>query len=186
MGCNIDWPLLLQFVKALAGPAATVVAVGLVSSQALRTFRGQKTIERRLDWYERLLRQIDHVVVALNAAGLRWKLAKDQAETKAAAGDFGKAVDDLRDLFDSGFMYATATGLVEVKRLTDALHEFLGHQIPADDFSNYQVTIDVCNDVSTALANDIRREMGMNPLGPPRPSRLHRVWSAITDSLTSQ
>src|SRR5438477_6345189 len=54
----IDWNLVLEFVKALAGPTATLLAAIVVAILGVRTFRRQKRLERRLEWYERTHRRI--------------------------------------------------------------------------------------------------------------------------------
>ena len=63
MACAIDWQLVLEFAKVLAAPlgAIAIAAIGL------RTYRVQKSVDRRSEWYQQL-----HGLLARTADLYRW------------------------------------------------------------------------------------------------------------------
>ena len=79
---SVNWPFVLEWVKALGTPAAALIAAiaGVrVSKRALQTFVSQKALERRINWYDDIAPSIRDYHSALSA----WEQSPGFTERKA-------------------------------------------------------------------------------------------------------
>ena len=163
--CSVDWAMVLEFVKALAGPTATVIAVFLVSFLGVRTFRMQKALDRRLDWYERaysLLDETEDFYSKLPKQVDSGSLDQDWLEDSRKAG---KA---LRDHLGRSWLYGDDDAHDAVGVLFDTIHKAhermlqTGHFLPDE---TRQIVI-VCAITSLRLSMGIRKHLALPPLKP--------------------
>lgn len=70
-------------MKALAAPTAALIGITTAAVLAVRGFRAQKRIERRLKWYDEVLDAIDQVRTAYLAVAID----PDNLESKRAAAE---------------------------------------------------------------------------------------------------
>ena len=162
--CAIDWHLVLEFVKALAGPIATVVAALIAVRFALRIFLGQKTIERRLEWFTRLYSEIDTLIASVVNMGSLIKLQKPEA-LEIVRKQFHASSEQLRPTCDQAVLYASRTAFKEIQRLRVVIIEF--HRTEFTEglkLENVLAFTEVCNGISQSLSADIRKELGLLPL----------------------
>jgi len=160
--CDIDWRLVLAFTKALAGPLATLVGAYVVSAMALRTFRGQKTIEKRVEWYERLYKQLDTLTAALTNLGA--ELEHSGTSRVAALQRAQEATGGMGTVCDEGFVYASRPVFKAIEEFFHALGIFNQAQsrgLTAEDVAALRAS---SINLSTVLSQDVRKDMGLQPL----------------------
>jgi len=160
----VNWPLILEFVKALAAPTAAVVAVIVASKRAVEAFRAQKLIERRLTWYEGMiegLKQADR--------GYLEAFISRRREVADAAWERLAAVDQL------GFgamMYADRDGVDAVLRWQERIAE-LASPREATVESARSFTL-ASADLATILTNEVRKDLRLGAL--PSSSPMITKW----------
>ena len=171
MHAALQHDAVLPYVQALAGPAAALASVWLVAARGLASFRRQKAIERRLDWYESVYRLLGRTGnVYLWAAS-----AAEHGEVDRAAQRVREALEvsqDLAGISADCWLYATQSGFEAIGQLTAKLAKsHVGAR--ADGVITRQLAnqvADLCNTTALTLAADIRREMQL-PALLWRPSR---------------
>lgn len=106
---TVNWPLVLEFVKALAAPTAAVIVAWTAAKLAIRGFRSQKLIERRLDWHESMFERLQRTATAFNRASISGR--KDHVE------EAHEALAELLLLSMTATLYADQQGLFAVTKL---------------------------------------------------------------------
>jgi hypothetical protein len=164
---TIDWQLVLEFLKALAGPIATVTAVLIAAKLALRTFLGQKAIERRLEWFGRLHHQVDVLIACAVDIRSLMELDKTDALGKRRSG-FLALSEQLRATCDEGALYASQDILHTIQQLRNAIIRFHVAQHEGTlDHAAVTAFIDQCDRVLQSLRAQLRAEMGLPRLEAP-------------------
>lgn len=162
--CIVDWQIVLEFVKALGTPAAAVFGIWLASHLAVKGFRKQKTIERRLDWYERIHRDIArlkhaHVRSALPADSV------DEATRKEVVTQVHDALYQLVATAGEASLYAHQKAFQTVWNLRLSLQS-LDEEWEHRPQTTQKIESAVCllQNASDVLAEEIRAEMGLLPV----------------------
>jgi len=164
--CEIDWRLVLEYLKVLVPPAAAVLGAVLVSRLGLAAFRRQKAFERKVAWYEEAYRLLDRSAKAMMMATLYPDQSHGEGELRL--GQANEASVKLADHLGESFMYAdqdahqavidlTKNVLAIQKRISDAKH------ISEQDSKEY---VHVVQLTSLKIAAGIRRDMGEPALHP--------------------
>jgi len=154
---SVDWPLVLDFVKAVAAPLAAVVAVFLASRLAVRGFRSQKLLERRLDWYEKMVAQLWATSSAYWEAALPGEeLERDKLGAKAFRS--GKA---LLVLAHQSALYADTSGHEAVALFVTEWGR-VGLADPTIEGHNDIQT--ACKRLADALATEMRKDLRLKPV----------------------
>jgi hypothetical protein len=161
MTCSIDWVLILEYVKALAAPIATVGAVVLVARLAVNTFRDQKAIERRLTWYEGMHHLLgetaDAFAIATHPSS---SVDVDRARTRIAR--VNEIATKLGLLSGDAWLYADQEGLDAVQRLTAVMTETLSAGAITPDRSSRIVKL--CLVTAASLSHGMRKHLGLKAL----------------------
>jgi len=161
MACQVDWPLILEYVKVLASPVATLGAVYLVARVGVDTFRRQKTIERRLDWYEQIHRKLGQTAYMYVQAA--HNMAAKGPDAQKRIDEATKSADELSALVSEAWLYSNQEGL-------DALHacvigmnsmDFPALSDPTKAVAVANSIAELCTRTGSLLAKDIRSEMHM-------------------------
>lgn len=153
------WHLVLEFVKALAGPAAAVLAVWVASVRAVHGFRAQKLIERRLDWYVEMMTAARAVVIAFHRAADRRDSGADSSEAVVAAVDaWHRAVAATV----GGVLWADARGADAVIDYTQQLDRME----PPGSASREQIRAlsTASQDLVTILVSEVRKDLRLKAL----------------------
>lgn len=163
---SVDWPLVLEFLKVLASPAATLTAAFLVAHFAVRTFRRQKALERRLDWHERAVRLLSKTAdLAMEyRAALELKFP-ESAVTFLSALLSSRA--ELFALFADAEIYATQDAYDEIQgflKKLDTLSARMNGLQPGEELQWAKEFIRLCLDAERSLAKDARLVMYLPPL----------------------
>jgi len=159
----MNWQLILEFTKALAGPIATLVGAYLVSRMALRTFRGQKTIEKRVDWYERIYKQLELLNVALTSLASDIEKSNSTQARQSMQG-VKEALGPLENICDEAFVYASARVFKEIPKFIEAVGRFANSIPQGGTIADAQSLRDVAIHFSTVVSRDIRSQMGLRRL----------------------
>jgi phytoene/squalene synthetase len=155
----VDSPLVLEVVKALAPPVAAVLAVFIASDRAVRAFRYQKLIERRLDWYETA---INALFKAPDSFQAMMEELDEEAVRKAL-----DAIQEISTLSHGSFMYAEKEGyqaLIDwssrVKALVPFPKDKPGRLDSARQFKKG------CYRTARLLVHEMRKELRLRPFSP--------------------
>lgn len=150
--CEVDWKLLLEFVRA-SMPLLAGVAVALL---AVRGFREQKAIERRCDWCEKVHRQLTRTSTLFLRAAVG--PPEEQVTRRDEALNAGM---ELAGLADEGWMYAAQPGFEAVQRLFEGMA-----QAHVEVYRTGRVSAELAERVSTLclmtsseIALELRREL---------------------------
>jgi hypothetical protein len=165
--CDIDWRLVLEYVKVLVAPIAAVVGAVLVSRLGLDAFRRQKAFEFRVAWYAEAYRLLDRAAKAIMAA----TFYSDQSGGEGRAR-FDRALEastDLGDHLAQSFVYADQDAHQAVADLGQALQTILqrietSKRISVQDGEDYG---NACLLTSLKIAAGLRRDMRQAALRPP-------------------
>lgn len=145
----MNWPLILEFTKALAGPVAAVIAALF----AVRAFRYQKLLERRLEWYAQAARALLGFQMAISKFPLE--------ENKDAAREaLDVQVQELLHLFMGAAMYADRKGYWAYSRFLTYLPSLPTRFTPEDS----KAVIEPVSAALTALVNEIRKDLRIGRL----------------------
>ena len=159
--CALDWQQVLEFLKAVAAPAATLGAVVLVARYAISTFRAQKLIERRLDWHEKVHRSLHSTSDAYARAAYATRINDPQAGKRWQAA--GTQSERLAELCAESWLYARQAGFAAVEdfqqKMRDGHVEFAGK---GDALAERVMRI--CMSTASRLSADMRRDMGIEDL----------------------
>jgi hypothetical protein len=169
-GCAIDWKLVLEFVKVLAVPLATVAVAFIVSSLGIRAFKKQKALEHRIHWYEESYRLLDRAMKAVVLAALYPTITTPEA--RARLDDAMKASTSLGDHLAQSWLYAEQDvhqAVADFGQTLETVHRNVEQlkAVSRDDASAY---VDACLRASFVFASGIRKELGVSKLDPPRRS----------------
>jgi hypothetical protein len=152
------WHLVLEFVKALAGPTAAVLAVWIASSRALRGFRVQKALERRLDWYESMIQALAKAAMKSSA------LTSPEGTELERRIEADRAITDAVLLSGAAEMYADAEGVramdafaVAAKLLED------DKQFTKDEAKAFLVS---CAVAAGVLSEETRKDLRLRRVRP--------------------
>jgi hypothetical protein len=157
-----DWQLVLEFVKALAAPTAAVIAVVTAARLALRSFRYQKLLERRLDWYEAMLTALSNAYLAY-ARTIR-ENRHDTAEDEAIA-----AIRSATELATKATLYADASGVTAMHKWVQEAVALFGPFDPTpESFARFEAA---CGAAGGTLTTEMRRDLGVRAL-PRLPTML--------------
>lgn len=159
--CAVNWPLVLEFLteipKAFAAPLTAVV----VAWFAVRGFRRQKAIERRVDWYEKMHRSLAGTANAYALAAYM----DDSKDARNAAAQ--AASNELAFLCTGGFMYADQRGFEAMQRLYEGMaHLQVGVGIGPIAPSTADAVGDMCNRAADVLAQEFRKELRLDEVTP--------------------
>lgn len=155
----VDWQLVLEFAKVLAAPLAAII----VARQAISSFRKQKLIERRLDWYGSIHRKLGAVGRAFARAG-----GINDAKQREREEDAYRAGQELAEMTDEAWLYAEQSGFEAIQRLTEGMASaYVARTEGRISFAHMaeQVT-NLSRLVSNALANEMRKELRVSPVRP--------------------
>lgn len=154
--------MILEYLKVLAGPLATIVAAMLVTGQAVRTYRKQKVFDRRLDWFEET-----HRLLGRTADTFRWAGAAN------ASQDTGREFDRMREALAlstqvaergaEAFLYGSETSLIALRRLGQLLedaHREIGASGRVPEELGRRVAIGLLA-AANDIAADTRHELGL-------------------------
>lgn len=170
---QIDWNLLLEYVTVLAAPTATVIGAVLVSSLGLRTFRRQKTLERRLDWYHRMHRLLGETGNAFGLAALAAKHG-DEKRAQEWTERYGKMATELGHLSSDCWMFASQESFTAVQLMTAQLPAILQRaeggmtEALADELNQ------VFHVAAIALAADLRTQLGISQVKALTPEEVQK------------
>jgi hypothetical protein len=161
-GYVIDWHLLLDFVKALAPPVAAVTGVWLAGQLAVRGFRRQKMIERRLNWYDEVLERLEEMVVtaekAVTALGDEALLTEARTAAYSAIRSVSKA-----------HVYAERSGFDALAKWGEEVHPIVTSALTPDAVQRLRAK---CSEISVALSVEVRSDLLLKQLYPSPPSRV--------------
>lgn len=145
----MNWPLILEFTRALAGPLAAVIAAFF----AVRAFRYQKLLERRLEWYAQAGRAL---------LGYQMMIIKFPSEENkdAAREALDAQVQELLHLFMGAAMYADKKGYWAYSRFLTYLPT-LPTQFTSE---SSQAVFEPVSTALTALVNEIRKNLRIGRL----------------------
>ena len=149
----IDWPLVLEFTKVLAAPLAAII----VARQAIKSFRHQKRIERRLEWYERIHRKLGMVGRSFARAGAIQDAKRIEREEAAY-----RAGQELAEVADDAWLYAEQSGFEAVQRLSEGMTSAYVDRVKGKiSFSEMADRVAQLSSVTAnSLANEARKELG--------------------------
>jgi len=149
----VDWPLVLDFTKALASPIAAVTAVYLGGRLTIRGFRAQKLIERRLNWYEQASESIAEMLLTADRA----IYSGEETEVENAR----HAAFQAMECCVKAPIYAEKVGL-------DAMMIWLSRVRPLVASALSKNTVEqlrsACADVRFSIANEIRADLRLSPV----------------------
>lgn len=165
MACSVDWPLALDFVKVLASPTATVVSVILVAWFGVRTFRSQKALERRLEWYQDMHALLVQTADAFAIAAAP-SAGADGARTQARINRANTLTQQLGQKANDAWLYADQHGLDAVQRLSANLAEWLAESPGVPTKGQAGRVAPLCLLTADALSKGMRRRLGLKPLRP--------------------
>lgn len=157
----IDWLLVLEFVKALAGPVATVTAAVLVARFAITNFRAQKLIERRLDWHE----QVHRALYATSDAYTRADYANKINDSHAgeAWGEASLQSKRLAELCGEAWLYASQSGFAAIDEFQQAMKD--SHVEFAGKSTELARTVNaICMSAASKLSTEMRADMRIDDL----------------------
>ena len=154
--CAINWTTVLEFAKVLAAPCAAIVVARL----AVSSFRRQKAIERRIDWYEKMHRLLGQTGVAFSLAV---QISDAQREKRYEFAN--ESLKELSTLADEAWMYADREGFAATRVLSDTLTRILLGLGGKDATRQAAEQIGaVCFDTANALASELRKELKLGKL----------------------
>lgn len=170
----VDWPLALEFTKALAGPIATVAVVVVVARQARLTFLRQKVAEKRFDWHE----TVHSVLDELHKAYIDIQIAGERKESIEPAVNAMKAIG-LRFLkiADRSWLFAGPRGFHAVQQLISQLAEAREWEMKSFSASHVAKVADLLETASIVLSAELREHMKMEPLDAQAVRSLLRMRS---------
>jgi hypothetical protein len=169
----VDWPMLLEFTKALAPPLATVGAVFIVAREARLTFLRQKVADKRFAWHEEMHSIIDE----LHKAYIRLEIAGRAKENiQGPAHEIGAIGLRFVTIADKSWLYAGPKGFLLVQQLITRLAETRDTEI-TKGFSQSHVAVvsDLLENASVVLASELRQQMKMEPLDAAEAKRIRRL-----------
>src|SRR5690348_1224407 len=111
--CTVNWGLVLEFVKAFAGPIATLGSATLVAIVGSNAYRRQKRFERRVEWYERMFRQLGistDAFLEMSAAIKR----QDAEGARKFGPQVGEENSKLTSLCAEALLYANEAGATAI------------------------------------------------------------------------
>jgi hypothetical protein len=159
--CAVDWQLVLDYVKALAGPLATLIGAIVVTRLALANFRSQKAIERRLDWHERMHRSLHATADLYMRAALAGRIpGNDAGEAWRRAYDESKK---LGEVCGECWLYASQSGFAAVDELQQAMRDAHVEAGTRPDELATRVE-STCMLAASRLSDDIRKDLRMGQL----------------------
>lgn len=162
MRCGVDWPLVLEFTKALAGPVATVTSVVLVARFALSKYRTEKVTERRLQWYDAALSKLGEAtdVFGKLEGAIRAGNREQGAELYPQAL---RMISVLAAHFEQALLYAPQSSIDVIQR---AMKEMTALQ--RKSYEPTGTTPEIvrelameCMVAAAKLSEDARRELGI-------------------------
>lgn len=148
------WHLVVEFVKALAGPVAAVLAVWIASIRAVHGFRAQKLIERRLDWYEKVIKQLDVTARAYDSLG------RDPQRPELRE-NVEREIKAMHALNDGALMYADSAGV----RALATFNINAGKALHVPDLVKGSEELrTVCGQAQYELVSEVRKDLSLEPL----------------------
>jgi len=155
---EITLAFVVDALKALAAPIAAV----LIAQRAIVSFRKQTAIERRIDWYEKMHRQLLLTGRAFARAG---HINDDKNLDRLTATK--DATEILLNLADEAWMYADKASFHAVQRLAETNAE---SQVAMNSFGlNKSLTrqmINACYVTANVLAAGFRKELLLDKVKP--------------------
>lgn len=165
MTCAIDWQLVLDFAKVLAAPLAAIA----IAILGLSSYRGQKRVDRRIEWYQQL-----HSLLVRTADLHRWAGAAHAAGDAERSGYWmAKAIaasQSLSERIGEGFVFGLEADLVALRRLVVQLEECHGamkSQGHVSDETGNQAA-GACAVAANVVAAGFRRELGLPAIDADR------------------
>ena len=144
----------LEFAKVLA----PILAVSIGAFWAVRGFRKQKQIERRLSWYEDMVKQLTRTGDAVALAAVHGGVATARDE-----------VSILLSLTYQGLMYVERGGVAAIEELIDSLKVLQGRDsIPSGSAVK---VVAACHVTMTRLVIEMRRDLRLVPRWPRLPKQ---------------
>ena len=156
--CNVDWHLVLEFLKVLAAPLAAVAIAGL----GLRSYRAQKRFDRRSEWYQHLHGQLGKTADlfrwagAAHAAGQPDRAKKRMDEALAASLA-------LSERMSEGFLFGLKSDLVALRRVGlefERIHREIEMESHISDDLGTRAA-DACLSAANEVAAGYRKELGL-------------------------
>lgn len=170
----VNWQIALEYIKVLVAPIATLVGVVVVSFLGLRTFRRQKAIERRLEWYQQMHRLLGRVSTAYGHAALAAK-GPDAQRAKQRQDEALKLSDELAHVANEGWLFADQTAFAATQMLFARMARW--HQLLASNAITQQLAdqvSNVCHETANALSSGMRVELGMGKVQALTPAQLEQ------------
>lgn len=174
MGQAGPWHIALEYVKALAGPLATLAGAVLISVLGLRTFRRQKAIEHRLEWYQHMHRLLGRVSIAYGHAALAAK-GNDTQRGKQRQDEALRLSDELAHVANEGWLFADQNAFTATQLLFARMAQY--HQALESTAITEQLAEQVrelCHETANALSEGIRTELGMRKMRALLPSEVQK------------
>jgi hypothetical protein len=148
-----EWKLVLEFVKALAAPTAAVVAVVTAARMAVRGFRAQKLLDRRLDWYEAMISLLWDTSSAYWQAALP---AEEKERLKAGSNAFESGTNLIR-LASKSALYTDPEGHEAVVAFLSRWRDGIVGRDPSLEI--HAKVQEVCISTSNALEREMRKDL---------------------------
>jgi hypothetical protein len=166
---TIDWLLILEFSKVLAGPAAAVAVVYL----GLRNFTRQKTLERRLEWCERAVRELQNLqrVTARFLGPIPSAKKPPDNEWK----ELTDTMDKVSDTMAETLLYGTQDAynmMYEWEQMIGVLLARSARKGDIDVAAFADQLTSACLIMASLLGKDIRRLLGIQQLDFGMPERM--------------
>ncbi|HYJ79120.1 MAG TPA: hypothetical protein VEW03_05950 [Longimicrobiaceae bacterium] len=143
---------IVAVVKELAGPAAGVFGIYIAARQAIKGFRAQKLLERRLDWYDRMIKEVGGAQVAVEVAGLEG--------SPEAGGNARWRLAAARDTGWQSNLYASPSGHREVEAWRERVRQVAYHHPPVMGQPESESVSAACTHLVKVLAAEMRRDLG--------------------------
>ena len=165
---TVNWPLVLEFTKTLAGPVATVAVALIVSALGFRSFRRQKALERRLGWYEEAYEHLDRAAKAFALAPIA--APRDSAEGQKHFDEAMAASTALGEHLARSWLYADVNAHEAVEKLGKTLETVHINVLQQNRIygNDAQTFANACLETSLVIAEGIRHDLGVRQL--PRPT----------------
>lgn len=158
--CVINWPLLLEFVKALAAPVAGVASVVLVSYLGVGAFKRQKAVERRLEWYDQAYCLLGRTGKAFAVASI-WN--KHDTEGKAYFDAAMESSQALGDHLEQSWLYADQGAHDAVETLGKIMEEVHVRILQSQRIAgpDAQAIANACHTAALEFAVGMRNNLGL-------------------------
>lgn len=156
-GTPMDWPLLLEFTKALAAPTAAIVVVFIASSRAVKGFRSQKLIERRLSWYE-------VTAEGLVKAAFRYRLAVQAPDDVDATNEANDALSLVMQQHSAALIYAERAGYTALNEWVSGISTLPPPRESSELVSEWFHQLSAVT--ASVLIEEARKEMRLPQIAP--------------------